>query len=150
MKINLVCIEDSLMAIGFRKMASYIRLFNSDTNNFFITSAESLTIKRVVKGTYGEAQKYSDEMIRNIALSLAEADIIGFSCYSSHATIVKRLFKEIKTLNSRAYIIWGGIHPIIDPEDAIQFADAICTGEGEFAFRDFFSAYSEGKDYFST
>ena len=89
-------------------------------------------------------------MIRNIALSLAEADIIGFSCYSSHATIVKRLFKEIKTLNSRAYIIWGGIHPIIDPEDAIQFADAICTGEGEFAFRDFFSAYSEGKDYFST
>ena len=53
MKINLVCIEDSLMAIGFRKMASYIRLFNSDTNNFFITSAERLTIKRVIKGTYG-------------------------------------------------------------------------------------------------
>ena len=41
----------------------------------------------------------------------------------------------------------GGIHPIIVPEDAIQHADAICTGEGEFAFAEFFDAFKNGRDY---
>lgn len=32
-------------------------------------------------------------------------------------------------------MIWGGIHPIIYPEDAISAdVDAICSGEGELAF----------------
>ena len=57
MKINLVCVEDNLMAIGFRKMASYVRTFNQDTNNYFITSTESLTAKRAVTGTYGEKER---------------------------------------------------------------------------------------------
>ena len=79
MKINLVCIEDRLMGIGFRKMASYIRSFNQSGNNYFITSTESLTVKSIVTGAYGAAQEYSDETLRNMAETLAKADIIGFS-----------------------------------------------------------------------
>jgi radical SAM superfamily enzyme YgiQ (UPF0313 family) len=48
-----------------------------------------------------------------------------------------RIIATIRELNSKAYIVWGGIHPIIHPEDAIKHADAICTGEGEFAFKNF-------------
>ena len=147
LKINLVCIEDRLMGIGFRKMASYIRSFNQSGNNYFITSTEPLPVERIVTGAYGAAQEYSDETLRNMAETLAKADIIGFSSYSSHAEITKKLFKEIKILNRNAYIVWGGIHPIIDPEDAIKYADAICTGEGEYAFRDFYTAFSEGKKF---
>jgi radical SAM superfamily enzyme YgiQ (UPF0313 family) len=45
-------------------------------------------------------------------------------------------------------MIWGGIHPIIHPEDAITAeVDAICTGEGEFAFEEFFEAWTSGRDY---
>ena len=150
MKINLVCIEDRLMGIGFRKMASYIRSFNQSGNNYFITSTEPLTVKRIVTGAYGAAQEYSDETLRNMAETLAKADIIGFSSYSSHAEITKRLLKEIKILNRNAYIVWGGIHPIIVPDDAIEHADAICTGEGEFAFEQFFDAFKQGSDYTKT
>ena len=44
--------------------------------------------------------------------------------------------------------MWGGIHPIIHSEDAIQAdVDAICTGEGEFAFEEFLSLYRDGRDF---
>jgi len=44
------------------------------------------------------------------------------------------------------FIPWGGIHPIIHPEDAIT-ADAICTGEGEFAFQELYDRLQEGRTY---
>jgi radical SAM superfamily enzyme YgiQ (UPF0313 family) len=45
------------------------------------------------------------------------------------------------------YIIWGGIHAIINPEDAITAeVDAICTGEGEFAFHELFESLQGGRD----
>jgi radical SAM superfamily enzyme YgiQ (UPF0313 family) len=48
------------------------------------------------------------------------------------------------------YQIWGGIHPIIHPEDAILAdVDAICTGEGEFAFTELYEAMREDRDYTS-
>jgi radical SAM superfamily enzyme YgiQ (UPF0313 family) len=44
--------------------------------------------------------------------------------------------------------MWGGIHPIIYPENAIEAdVDAICTGEGEFAFAEWLELYTSGKDF---
>ena len=57
------------------------------------------------------------------------------------------IIASIRKLNSKAYIVWGGIHPIIHPEDAIKHADAVCTGEGEFAFKNFLELFRSGKDY---
>ena len=50
-------------------------------------------------------------------------------------------------IRDRSYIIWGGIHAIIEPEDAIKHADAVCTGEGEFAFKTFLELFKNGEDY---
>jgi anaerobic magnesium-protoporphyrin IX monomethyl ester cyclase len=54
----------------------------------------------------------------------------------------------LRTIDASTFIVWGGIHPIIHPEDAIGAeVDAICTGEGEFAFEEFFTKFSNGHDY---
>ena len=48
-------------------------------------------------------------------------------------------------------MIWGGIHPIIQPEDAILAdVNAICTGEGEFAFEEFLDNFKHDRDYTNT
>jgi len=52
-----------------------------------------------------------------------------------------------RKINSKTYIVWGGIHAIVHPEDAIKHADAVCTGEGEFAFKTFLDLYKNGKDF---
>jgi radical SAM superfamily enzyme YgiQ (UPF0313 family) len=47
--------------------------------------------------------------------------------------------------------MWGGIHPIMAPEDAIEAdVDAVCIGEGELAFEQFFDRFREGEDFTST
>jgi len=39
------------------------------------------------------------------------------------------------------------MHSFVDPEDAIQYADGVCVGEGEKAFLQFLNLFSKGHDY---
>ena len=67
---------------------------------------------------------------------------------TGYADLTHRVIKRIRELNPSTYMIWGGIHPIIQPEDAILAdVDAICTGEGEFAFEELLQRLKEGRDY---
>lgn len=42
-------------------------------------------------------------------------------------------------------IIWGGIHPTIDPAGCLPHADWVCVGEAEHAFVDFVDAWQGGR-----
>ena len=66
---------------------------------------------------------------------------------TGYAELTRRLITRVKELDPSTYVIWGGIHPIIQPEDAILAdVDAICTGEGEFAFEELRQKLIEGRD----
>jgi len=67
---------------------------------------------------------------------------------TGYADLTKKIMRRLRQIDPRTFILWGGIHPIIHPEDAITAdVDAICTGEGEFAFEEFFSQMQEGKNF---
>lgn len=55
--------------------------------------------------------------------------LIGLSVRSIDYKDAKRISQKIKR-NSDAFLIWGGTHPTICPEDSIKYADAICRGDG--------------------
>ena len=150
MKIELVCVEDALMNIGFRKMAARIKQLNTDTTIRYIAYDNYRSLKTIILGRYGSAPKVREETIRHMAEPLAQANIVAFSSMTGYAPLVRDLISHVRTINPNAYIIWGGIHPIIVPEDAIQYSDAACTGEGEFAFETFFDAFRNEKDFTST
>jgi radical SAM superfamily enzyme YgiQ (UPF0313 family) len=79
---------------------------------------------------------------------LVGADVIGFSSMTGYADLTHRIIRRLRKLDPSTFIICGGIHPIIHPEDAITGeVDAICTGEGEFAFDEFLDAYKADRDY---
>lgn len=42
-------------------------------------------------------------------------------------------------------VIWGGIDPTLHPEKAIEFADFVCIGEGEYAVADLLDAMAGGR-----
>ena len=92
--------------------------------------------------------KIQEELLDRIAEPLAEADLVGFSSMTGYAAITRGVIKKIKERSPKTFLLWGGIHPIIHPEDAIMAeVDAICTGEGEFAFEEFFESFRHGQDY---
>ena len=83
----------------------------------------------------------TEKDIHNVSQFLAEGDLVGLSSMTQYSSTVYKIIAKIRQLNPSAYIVWGGIHPIIQPEDAIKHADAVCTGEGEFAFKTFLELF---------
>mgnify|MGYP001471517589 CR=1 FL=1 len=88
-----------------------------------------------------------DGDFRSIANTLGAADVVGLSCMSEHATMVKRIISDIRKINPGAFFVWGGTHVMADPDDAIAHADAICISEGELAFNEFLEKFRDGEDY---
>ena len=72
------------------------------------------------------------------------ADIVGISVYSGFLQSAVRITEELRR-TKKFFIIWGGIHPTIDPESSIKYADIICRGEGEEAILDLVKAIQGNK-----
>jgi radical SAM superfamily enzyme YgiQ (UPF0313 family) len=144
----MVSLEDGITSCGFRKMAAYVRRLNSDTEACYVTTNRYRSIRNALFGGLGSGGDLSDEEVDQLAHDLVGADLIGFSSMTGYADLTHRLIRRIRQLDPSVFMIWGGIHPIIHPEDAITGeVDAICTGEGEFAFEEFFEAWKSGRDY---
>ena len=148
LKIRLALVEDGLNNIGFRKFSAYVKSIHPNTKAAYVPTGNMQGLIRTLfeKG----AGDLTGKDILKISKFLAEGDLVGLSSMTQYSTTVHEIIASIRRLNPRAYIVWGGIHAIIYPEDAIKHADAVCTGEGEFAFKTFLNLFKNGKDYTTT
>jgi radical SAM superfamily enzyme YgiQ (UPF0313 family) len=74
---------------------------------------------------------------REIIEGCRDADVVGFSCTSpqmKHALALAEVMKKDQT--KEKYIVFGGVHPSVLPEECLinSCVDAVVTGEGERAF----------------
>jgi anaerobic magnesium-protoporphyrin IX monomethyl ester cyclase len=146
-RIKLVSLEDGITSCGFRKMAAFAARINEDTESCYVSTNRYRSIRNGLRGTLGSAGSLEDEDVDAAARGLIDADVVGFSSMTGYADLTRRLITRVKELDPSTYVIWGGIHPIIHPEDAILAdVDAICTGEGEFAFDELRTQLLEDRD----
>lgn len=148
MKIHMVSLEDGITATGFRKMAAFVERVNPDTRLFYVGTNSYRSFWKSFSRKMGNALTFGPEQIDQIAEGVAGADVIAFSCMTGYSDIAHKVIRRVRQLSPQSYIMWGGIHPIIYPENAIQAdVDAICTGEGELAFQEWHDAYTRGTDF---
>jgi len=148
MKINLVCLEDGIISCGFRKMASLAKSLNPNTKIHYVSLNQFRGYLNMLLWRVGEKPQSDPKVIDEIAHSLADCKILGFSCMTGYSELAKSIMARVKEISPQTYIIWGGIHPIINPEDAIQApVDAICTGEGEQAFTEFLDLFQKQSNF---
>lgn len=75
--------------------------------------------------------------IENIIIDTIEKinpDIVGITCYTPEFFEVLNIAKRIKKINKKIYIVVGGIHPTLYPQDFIfknSPFDFVVPGEGE-------------------
>lgn len=152
MRIQLVCLEDGITSCGFRKLAAYAERLHPGTESCYVSTRSYRTVRAALSGAMGTLPTLHDqEQVEAIARGLCEADLVGFSSMTGYAGLTRRIVQRVRELNPSAYLIWGGIHPIIQPEDAIEAdVDAICTGEGEFAFEELLAGLETGRDVTGT
>ncbi len=132
MKILLISTENTLVCFGARMISAMLKRNGH--------SVELLFLPR----EFDDLE--SDADITEISRWVADrnADIIGFTLMSSHLRRTLRIHNAVREL-IRAPIIWGGIHPTLRPEECIQFADAVCVGEGEYPMLEFVNVLSAGQ-----
>jgi len=73
-----------------------------------------------------------------------EPKIIGFSALSSNFNICKEI---IKRLTKPYFIIIGGSHSIMMPEQCLEVADAVCVFEAEESITELCRKYFNKEDY---
>lgn len=141
LKIALVSFEDGVVAIGVRRLSSYLRQFYPDLETYFynVVGNKSYVLDRFFTRT--STSIVSPEFCKR----LAQADVVGISCMSRYAKAAAEFARVVKEIRPDCYIVWGGTHASFDPDDAIQFADAVCIGEGEIPFREVLQGLEAGE-----
>jgi radical SAM superfamily enzyme YgiQ (UPF0313 family) len=98
---------------------------------------EGHTVRRLYQGYkeyLGEPSTPFSPPITEKELKEFNPDIIGFSIEITTFNKSIEMASEIKDILPNSFIIFGGPHPTIRPEETIEKApiDAICIGEGEY------------------
>lgn len=70
---------------------------------------------------------------------------VGISLRSMFFKLAADLTAKIKAAND-SFIIWGGTHPTVMPDECLNYADAVCVGEGEETVVEMAQALIDGKD----
>jgi len=74
----------------------------------------------------------SDE---TIVAACRDAGVVGFSCTSPTFAHAQALARQIKSINPKAYCVFGGWHPSAMPDISGQEGiDCVIIGEGDYAF----------------
>jgi anaerobic magnesium-protoporphyrin IX monomethyl ester cyclase len=79
----------------------------------------------------------------------ANPNMVGFSSTTHQHPFVEKWAAWLKDSMPDLMLVSGGTHPTLAPEDALSspHLDAICVGEGEYAFRELAQRLVEGKPY---
>ena len=124
-------------ALGVRTLHSFLKENGVDVEIIFLKDRIMNDINTI-----------TDSDINTLLSQVAQLrpDIVGLSFFSaSHRDAVKithRLQKDIGVP-----VIWGGIHAIVQPEESIKTADAVCIGEGEYALLELCRRFSDDLPY---
>lgn len=72
-----------------------------------------------------------------------ETDIVGITAYSSR---ILRAYKIADEFRKRGrYVVMGGIHVSMEPEEAMAHADTVITGEAEETWPEFLDDFRNGR-----
>jgi anaerobic magnesium-protoporphyrin IX monomethyl ester cyclase len=89
---------------------------------------------------------HSADVLDQIVALAKTSDLIGMSLMTDDLAnaipITQRLKQELSVP-----IIWGGVHPTIEPEESLKYADMVCIGEGEGCLVELVERMRTGEDY---
>jgi radical SAM superfamily enzyme YgiQ (UPF0313 family) len=81
------------------------------------------------------------EFVRREGFDLVAVNLM--SPFFPKAAGLSRAIRE--ACGPRVTLVWGGVHPTIDPRGCLPHADWVCVGEAEGPFVEFVGAWREGR-----
>ena len=94
---------------------------------------------------YLQKEPVGDEFLGEI--SSRQPDLVAFSSTTHQHRFVERCAAWLKEVQPGIFLLSGGVHPTLVPEQVIanENLDAVCVGEGEYALLDLVNALMTGR-----
>ncbi len=121
--------------IAPRLLSSILKANGYESNIIFLTSQ--------ITHTSGILSPQEKKWLLEL-IDKQNTTFVGISFMSSHFQLAKIITQSIQK-ELKLPVIWGGVHPTIQPEDCIQIADYICVGEAEATILEIARAISQEK-----
>jgi len=131
--------------LGIGYLAAYIERelgINVEILDLVAESPEPKKIGNVIR--WGMTDLDIESRIREI-----NPDMVGVSQMFSYLDpVCRKLFAQVKNINSDIVTVWGGTHPTVMPDECIKCKDVdyLVLGEGEVALKELVSALNSGAD----
>jgi anaerobic magnesium-protoporphyrin IX monomethyl ester cyclase len=127
-KVLLISFQEDTDVIGLKYIHSYLSGNGFDSNLLFLPSFHSTDFASI-----------------GIFLKDFSPKVIGITLMSPEYEVAREFSQILKEKFPDIILVWGGIHPSINPVECLNYADCIILGEGEEAFLELVSAIAEKK-----
>ncbi len=145
MKVTLITpTPEDISAFGVRALSAYLKRAGYHTRVIFIPGSHQ---RFSPEGDF--IYRYKENFLEEVTELCRDSQLIGISFMTYFFDRAVQITRAIKKRYDTP-VIWGGIHPTVHPEEALEYADMVCIGEGEEALLEIVQKLEEGKDYSET
>ena len=95
----------------------------------------------------GYIMQMPQTMVEDLVELCADVDLIGVSFLTSMFDVAVQATRALQMAAPDRPIVWGGFHPTTMPQQALEFVDMVCVGEGEHAFLELVERLEAGEDH---
>ncbi len=141
MKMTFVApIPPDICSFGIRSLSAYLKAAGHKTRIIFMPGGIELLSK---EGTF--AYHYKESVMNSVVDLCRDSDLAGVSFMTAYFDRAVQITNAVRA-KTKIPVIWGGIHPSIRPDEAMEFADMVCVGEGEGAVLELINTMEKGGD----
>jgi radical SAM superfamily enzyme YgiQ (UPF0313 family) len=138
-KISLISPYGSITNIGLRTISSVLRQEGFKTQMFFLPMPSSDS--PLSTSAYFQME-YPQKLLNQLLELTKDSAIIGLSLMDNYMQPGIQLTRALKREGN--LVVWGGALATMNPESALEYADAVCIGDGEDAMLELVKSVSEG------
>ncbi|WP_420264776.1 B12-binding domain-containing radical SAM protein [Candidatus Magnetominusculus dajiuhuensis] len=128
MKISLVSPYSSLYNAGLRSISAVLKNAGFDTRMIFLPMPSTESGWNISPFCH---ISYPESLLERLRVMTADSSIIGITLMDNYMRAGAELSKALKRADN--FVIFGGVFPTLNPLKALEFADAACIGDGEYA-----------------
>ena len=115
-----------LFASGPRALSAYLRANGHDTRLILLPGE---TGKYKYRENY--IYQYPRSMMEDLARLTEDCDLVGVSFMSGNFDVALQATRTVQHAHPGTPVVWGGHHATVLPQQALEFVDLVCIGEGE-------------------
>ncbi len=130
MHITLLSTESDAWAFGLRSISAVLKKAGHHTRLIFMGTAE---------------RRFTQRDLDALASLTRHTDIVGVSCLARSSEKAKQVVEHLHL--QKKFVVWGGIHASLNPEECVDYADIVCRGEGEGMMLDLAERMEQGRTW---